>query len=947
MKNFTNNFKQFTSRLSARWLIMALMLLLGTGSAWAGVKFTNDYIFLDLSSSTSEWEKDGAIFQVSLNEWDHCGNGWSESKLSKKYDLIETSEGSHIYYANVSDDNKSRYGAYFYRCNPSDKSVWNTACIGYNNSTHNCFKVNGWTSSTSTYNLTDIYCISAPTFGEVEVGQSATSSGTYLYAGVSTIPKISNNSTEFQYVAGSSSITTNGLSTITVKFTPSSAGDKTGTLKFESYLTTSLSGKGKVSCDPPAAPTFDKIDAQCGSYTLPTEDKNKVSVNWYTAATGGNKITSVTQSGTYYAEAVVDGTCVSENRTDVEITIKTKPTISISGSEEAVLYEDVTLTATATDGATVKWYEGGVEKATGITYVVTSSSDASKTVTAKAFLNGCESTEASHPVTFSAEDCTPTADNTKIEIWCKVTGTTTPYCHAYNIKNSGNEGFKNWPGLTHTSKSGDYYIWTLDNTNGLDISNNKVGIVFSKNNSENNQTADITTFYVGNRYYFTYYANSNDKNTNCTKGNSEPLTTPAQISAPAAKTISVSTTDGEGNIIFSGQVVKTGCDATNEYGFQYSSDKQTWTTVKVGENAAAGTVISNNTVTGLDGTYYVCAYISNDNSTQYGAVKEITVSTEKDPITTVTLTHVKNQAGESYSDQELENLTYCVGDIVWFKLEQDGSNFQEYKWISYPGTELKGMYTGGMFQFKITKSGNVGIRLRNDANVDGEGNPTWVESNLLEFNTHPEPTAPYISINPASGIICQGTPATIMVENPRTDCSYKLVEGDTKADFTQYESGDLKYTVQNVGKYYVVAQHNACTDNEYTSNQVAINQIISTSATISIELNNPEPTPWEPVTITVKPDAGYIYELTYTDGNLAAVDGVRIKQNGDSYTYYIPRPDAWTTGDSNPVRTPINYGIKAQLKVDGESSQCDLNAATATIQLKDEDNEDCLNKQEP
>ena len=35
MKNFTNNFKQFTSRLSARWLIMALMLLLGTSSAWA------------------------------------------------------------------------------------------------------------------------------------------------------------------------------------------------------------------------------------------------------------------------------------------------------------------------------------------------------------------------------------------------------------------------------------------------------------------------------------------------------------------------------------------------------------------------------------------------------------------------------------------------------------------------------------------------------------------------------------------------------------------------------------------------------------------------------------------------------------------------------------------------------------------------------------------------
>ena len=42
MKNFTNNFKQFTSRLSARWLIMTLMLLLGTSSAWA--KYTIYYV---------------------------------------------------------------------------------------------------------------------------------------------------------------------------------------------------------------------------------------------------------------------------------------------------------------------------------------------------------------------------------------------------------------------------------------------------------------------------------------------------------------------------------------------------------------------------------------------------------------------------------------------------------------------------------------------------------------------------------------------------------------------------------------------------------------------------------------------------------------------------------------------------------------------------------------
>ena len=50
MKNFTNNFKQFTSRLSARWLIMALMMLVGTSSAWAA----NLYIY-STSSSAKAW----------------------------------------------------------------------------------------------------------------------------------------------------------------------------------------------------------------------------------------------------------------------------------------------------------------------------------------------------------------------------------------------------------------------------------------------------------------------------------------------------------------------------------------------------------------------------------------------------------------------------------------------------------------------------------------------------------------------------------------------------------------------------------------------------------------------------------------------------------------------------------------------------------------------------
>ena len=59
MKNFTNNLKQFTSRLSARWLIMALMMLVGTSSAWADVdvyvyaKNSSHYAYIWTGTSTT------------------------------------------------------------------------------------------------------------------------------------------------------------------------------------------------------------------------------------------------------------------------------------------------------------------------------------------------------------------------------------------------------------------------------------------------------------------------------------------------------------------------------------------------------------------------------------------------------------------------------------------------------------------------------------------------------------------------------------------------------------------------------------------------------------------------------------------------------------------------------------------------------------------------------
>lgn len=103
----------------------------------------------------------------------------------------------------------------------------------------------------------------------------------------------------------------------------------------------------------PGKPIFDAIPDQCSSYTLPKEDKYQVSVNWYNAATGGEKITSVNTTGTYYAEAVNANNCTSTQRTAVEIIIDKTPTIS--GATIAQPGKQNKIELTVPTGITAEW----------------------------------------------------------------------------------------------------------------------------------------------------------------------------------------------------------------------------------------------------------------------------------------------------------------------------------------------------------------------------------------------------------------------------------------------------------------------------------------------------------------------------------------------------------------------------------------------------------------
>ena len=1052
MKNFTNNFKQFTSRLSARWLIMALMLLAGTSSAWAStVYFINSLSWTNIKiyywgNVSVDW---GA--SPSMTKENYQINGSDVYKYTFNTDpqnvIFRGNNGNDVQTVDIAFsagkqwtpnnqwDNGKAKGSWSTYTPPCTKSVSNgtgnysngeitlsakfntcgNAYIGFqwkkqddewcytNDGTEKCYKALDSQNKSNEVVETSFTTLNGQTLSGTYVfrpyivdGSNATN---WIYGDPFEVITCSDPSAGYSISNENASVdwdgtekeviitTANGYATPSKIYyggnetKPTAAGEYTITIDVPLNGTycaaTNLEiGTFTITCPTIAAPAITTSATVCAGtqVTLSSYNGNNANtVKWYSSQEFNSEVTeqvTLTDDGTkYYAKAYHEASgCYSSEYSTLTFAVNPLPTISIGDNTNAVKFEDVKLTATGNNIDDVTWIadKGTITKdATDpkkavLTYDQTGTVTVTATATSAA---SCTSIAATKTVTFSAENCS--TGKTKIR-----------FRKTYNNNeywgfNTGSVYLYSWDSETDAKHTGSYPGTLLSKTESID------GITYYVHEFTNAQSTENLTILFRAQYDYggtlgktydiplstpgaTYQIElkngdkkkeTDDKDSDNSNSidyfevNSTPSGGGIVITAPAVKTVSV-TSDEDGNVTMVGQVVKTGCDTQAILGLQYKKQKQdgtydanytTYPNPGTKEAISAGKTFTVTTKL-EDGTYLVRARIDNSHATNgYGEDIKVVVNTTKTPITYVTLTHVRNQAGDPYSAQELANLTYCVGETVWFKLEQDGSKFQAYQWISYPGTDLVGMYAAGTFSLTITDSGNVGIRLRNDANVDGEGNPTWVESNLLKFRTHPEPTAPYISINPASGVICQGSSATITVENPSIDCSYKLVED---ADFTPYTSGDLTYTVQDVAKYYVVAQHKACTNNEYTSNQVAINQIIRTNATISIDPDDPETTPWEPVTITVNPEEGYVYELSYTNNNLAGVDGVIIKQNGDSYTYYIPRPDSWGTGDSDS-RTTIGYGIKATLKVEGEATQCQMSETTATITLKDEDNEGC------
>lgn len=718
------------------------------------------------------------------------------------------------------------------------------------------------------------------------------------------------------------------------------------------------------------------------NFTLPEEDNNQRNITWNV---NDRELTNLTAGTHNYTAKIIDVNGCESNEVTYTITVTALPEItSISQDiQEPVFYEDVTLTATATDGAIVKWYEGGVEKAEGTTYVVTSETATSKTITAKAFLNGCESAVASHPVTFAAEDCSNsdvTIESTKIEIWCRETGSSQAgsnlTCYAWykdesnHELNSDNTNKGTKTSVTKTSniegQEYTYRVWEFDMQNYGDYD---VYVIFKKSTTAWDwQTSDLKAGKRNNRYFFTYDGSQNEQSNRGEKySKSESLSvTTHSISAPAVKTVSVNSEQGSGVVNFVGRVIKTGCATGSAIwvGYQYKKTNEEWPTTGVTAGSGAKQLVSigNNpgsedftvNVEGLeDGDYHFRAYIINgynftngnyDQGVYYGLDKLVTVSTVQTPVTTATIQLTDANGAPVANDKK-----YCVGETAYIKVESD-VKYTDISWKSQQGVDVVQTRYMNIYQFVVKDNDNIVVLLSNKHNV------TPAESNTIEVYTFDDPILPRVSLNKFSICSNDEVGATVKLTNVVKGQTYQLYQQIDNGDdtFTEQAIGEAKtqteevtdktelvlHTLNNTyttGKYFVKTYTSDCNANKVATQPFTFTVVDAAEVFISIEPTSAETTPWMPAKFTV--NASDKYTLNVTKGNPAEpATEVEVNQNDNKVSVKIPLPEdtQHATGQYQNVTFPpgatTQYTITATLSATGGDNPC-ADPASATVNL--------------
>lgn len=698
-------------------------------------------------------------------------------------------------------------------------------------------------------------------------------------------------------------------------------------------------------------------------------------VNWYK---GNNKVADPTQVAittegtTTYVVKAVNGLCESEG-VEFTLTVNPLPTItSISASnDEPVLFEDVVLTADGvTPGAEVKWYLGDDDTpvATGTTYIVTSENAGEVIVKAKAFLNGCESDEASYIVNFEAEgecehEIINNTNKTKVRVE-KISDWSSIKIYAHSGQSTGD-----WPGADMTAGTGEddgYYVYTFESVS----SNFKVIFNNGSSNGENQTVSGTAT--QGKVCTYTIGANSCSEDNNsrrCLTVTTTDYKTTGDviITAPAVKTVSVNSEQGSGVVNFVGRVIKTGCADNDQIwvGYQYKLATDEWPTtgVTAANQAGANPLVLNPlgnpngldpftaNITLTDGTYDFRAYVINgyehnssnyDQGVYYGLSKRVTVSSVKYPVENPVLQWI-DEEGDPYPGG-----AYCPDATAYVKLTYGGSKPETVVWsnsISDSNPVLvKETLHENWYKLTVEKSGDLSVSLANEKNTTGA-----VQADAISLTMTSRISFPTTEVIDGKTTICSNDAngTELKITNAVVDYQYALykvtneaegtstiVEGPTTA--TAGNKDNLTFTIQGVeaaGKYFVQVEETVCDQTAVSQGYTTIEVIDAGAITLTLEPSEVTVNPWLPAVLTVSITEGYDYTINIPDPLVYTA-------NGNVYTIKAPEPaDAEYQPSSQQNQKQYGkvtfddqeYIVTADLKTDTGSS-C-ITEQTSTITL--------------
>ena len=954
MKNFTNNFKQFTSRLSARWLIMALMMLVGTSSAWGWSISANRNVYLYDATTTCN---------VKLQVW--ANNSWDNTHNMTKL-------GNGVYQYKVGNEGYNNYSGFQFIKDCSTKSYVGPFYQDIN-SVNSCRYSDSWS-------FPPVWSLTIANNGtNVSKGGSGTKADPYLVPENSTV-KVKVSSVGYEQ---------NGLG---IRYSWKSTGSATSYTANDTEDSFTIGAAGTVVgvvCDAKTEYSNNLCSVGCASNTIYFKSYTtcaEATLSWASTFDGSMKVgDDVTNPASLDNAAAASSISYTSSNPDV---------ISVNGTTLTALKSGTaTITASATKNT-------GYCDIKSITKEVTVTCDVVNTEDIKIEVvytgDGIPNIWAWEPNnsnnnltggTWPGQAMTPEGNN----VYKWETKPTSGQSVSIIIS-GGNKQTVDIDGL----QIGKRYKFKYDPTNGeydgdklkkdlleedcLDpaCTTPNFSVSLPSSGVVNKGDANITASTTGTHSPAVRWSSSNEEvatidasgNITAHKGGQTTITATTtgdggfceNVEEPATLTVKENpdvTITADNNPICSGE------EATLTANISNLSDGiiPTVSWYKKGENGVKHTGTTYNPTT--SGEYYVIVtgdyinevsleeeplqFIINQKPTLQSTLENNNTKVEICGTGEATLSVTPGFASYSWGDGNTKTVNAtgkytvtatdangCTSDAVQFDVkvlnptvtlvgdnEQTvcpgaNANFevvlaqgQSVSWKDANGTEVS---TSNPFTPEI--EGEAGTTYTYKV-VVSEGSCSSEESTVsATLKDVQVVTTPIITINPESAMICQGDDATI-----------SIVEENQNYTYTIYKDGEAlnpqSFTITEAGVYTVGATENEC-NTSATSMPIEL-KVVSSDVKIGLEADNTAIGPWQPLKLTVTPAKGYEYTLE-------GLDDMVYTKEGDVYTIKIPRPNDWSPGNSG-TQLELEKEDKvftAKIKVSDEVS-CGSKEVTVTL----------------